>query len=107
MIYQPHGNSGFLGHSARLGCNKCVKEFPTESFGKKPDFSGYERTEWEVRTKDKHKQVCSRLLQCNSKSQLESLETESGIRYSIMIDLPLFDPISFVLHIICTFTYVS
>lgn len=98
---------GFLGHSARLGCNKCVKEFPTESFGKKPDFSGYERTEWEVRTKDKHKQVCSRLLQCNSKSQLESLETESGIRYSIMIDLPLFDPISFVLHIICTFTYVS
>ena len=54
-----------------------------------------------------NKFVRSRLLQCNSKSQLESLETESGIRYSIMIDLPLFDPISFVLHIICTFTYVS
>ena len=87
---------GFLGHSARLGCNKCLKEFPTESFGKKPDFSGYERTEWEARTKRKHREICSKLLECNSKSQLESMESEYGIRYSVIIDLPLFDPISFV-----------
>ena len=27
---------GFLGHTARLGCSKCLKEFPTGSFGEKP-----------------------------------------------------------------------
>ena len=87
---------GFLGHTARLGCNKCLKEFPTESFGKKPDFSGYNRTDWEMRTKEKHKDACTELLKCKTKSAQESLEAENGMRYSVLIDLPLFDPISFV-----------
>ena len=87
---------GFLGHSAHFGCNKCLKEFPTESFGRKPDFSGYNRADWEMRTKEKHKDICSQLLQCDSKSAQDSLESETGIRYSVLIDLPLFDPISFV-----------
>ena len=87
---------GFLGHSARFGCNKCLKEFPTESFGRKPDFSGYNRSDWEMRTKDHHKNVCSEWLKCQTKSAREYLESSTGIRYSVLIDLPLFDPVSFV-----------
>ena len=52
------------GHTARLGYNKCLKKFPTESFGRKPDFSGYNRTDWEMRTKEKHKDACTELLKC-------------------------------------------
>ena len=48
---------GFLGHTARLGCNKCLKSFPTARFGEKPDFSGFEKT------------------------SLESLEAKYGVRY--------------------------
>jgi len=59
---------GFLGHSAHFGCNKCLTEFPTESFGKKPDFSGYNRSDWEIRTKETYKDVCSNVIQ----SQLEN-----------------------------------
>ena len=33
---------GFLGHSARLGCSKCLREFPG-GIGNK-DYSGFDRT---------------------------------------------------------------
>ena len=82
--------------ATRLGCIKCLKEFPTESFGRKPDFSGYNRSDWVVHTKDHHKSVCSDWLKCETKSAREELESESRIRYSALIDLPLFDPVSFV-----------
>jgi len=49
-----------------------------------------------VRTKDHHRSVCSDWLKCETKSAREKLESESGIRYSALIDLPLFDPVSFV-----------
>ena len=49
-----------------------------------------------MRTKEKHKDICSQLLQCVTKSAQESLESETGVRYSVLIDLSLFDPISFV-----------
>jgi len=45
---------GFLGHSAKRGCNKCLKEFPTNEFTGKNDCSGYNREEWELRTKEGH-----------------------------------------------------
>ena len=31
--------AGYLGHSARLGCTKCLKPFPTAHFGEKPGVS--------------------------------------------------------------------
>lgn len=49
--YQLHINYvAFLGHSAHFGCNKCLKEFPIESFDRKPDFSVYNRSDWEGET---------------------------------------------------------
>ena len=41
--------SGFLGHTASLGCNKCLKRFPV-NFGQSSDFSGYDRENWTQRT---------------------------------------------------------
>lgn len=34
---------GFLSFHAHHGCNRCLKSFPTQSFGDCPDFSGFDR----------------------------------------------------------------
>ena len=39
-----------LSHTAEKGCFKCHKSFPTESFGEKPDYSGFDRENWKDRT---------------------------------------------------------
>ena len=43
---------GFLGHSTRLGCSRCYKEF----FGGAGtmDYSGFDRQNWRPRTKAEH-----------------------------------------------------
>ena len=33
---------GFSNFNALYGCSKCLKQFPTDTFGKKPDYSGYD-----------------------------------------------------------------
>ncbi len=43
--------SGFVGHNARLGCNKCLKEF--ERF----NFSGYDRENWQPRVTSRAVQI--------------------------------------------------
>ena len=34
--------AGFVGHR----CYKCMKSFPTASFGEKPDYGGFDRENW-------------------------------------------------------------
>ena len=41
---------GFLTFSAKMGCNKCKKEFPRPSFDKKQDFSGFNHDSWTSNT---------------------------------------------------------
>lgn len=86
---------GFLGHSARLGCSKCLKEFPTNHFGDAPDYSGFNRDEWTPRSIGDHRKNCEDLCSCSTKSALRHLESRYGIRYSILLDLPYFDPVRF------------
>ena len=42
--------AGFLSHTAKKGCFKCLKSFPTARFGEKPDYSGFDRGNWEARS---------------------------------------------------------
>ena len=39
---------GFTGFQAKLGCSKCLKLFPSESFGDKLDYSGFNRSLWPI-----------------------------------------------------------
>ena len=52
---------GFVGHQATKGCSKCTLSFPTENFGKKPDHSNFNRSEWENRSNDKHREEICRV----------------------------------------------
>jgi hypothetical protein len=33
--------AGFVGHAALKACSRCLKSFPTGSFGEKADYSGF------------------------------------------------------------------
>lgn len=84
---------GFLAHSAALGCSKCKKRF--SAIGEcsiTRDYSGFERSDWELRTNFSHREDVQKLSQCLSKTALKSKESQLGCRYSALLDLDYFDP---------------
>lgn len=86
---------GFKGHNANLGCSRCAKVFPG-SFGEK-DMSGFDRVQWPPRDIQKHKDVCKKLKECNTLAGIQKIETETGIEYSVLVELDYFDPIRFTI----------
>ena len=89
---------GFLGHNARLGCNKCYKEFLSKdaTFADKPNYGGFNRETWEPCTESKHRDSCKEFENTTNKSQLQKMESSHGLRYSYLLELTYFDPIKFV-----------
>ena len=86
---------GFKGHSAQLGCSRCLKRFPG-SFGEKQDYSGFDRDSWLKRTNAGHRQKAKRILKCKTRSEQEKLSKQYGINYySALLDLEYFDIIRF------------
>lgn len=81
---------GFLGHTANLGCSRCLKYFPGEVGSK--DYSGFDRSEWEKRNNEQHRKAVQQVRQ-NSRTKTRQKELESllGCRYSCLLDLPYFD----------------
>lgn len=88
--------AGFLGHSADLGCLKCYKHFGTGQFGVM-DYSGFDRSQWKLRTEKQHRQDASSVELAKSKRERSKLESERGCRYSSLLALPYFDPIKMVI----------
>ena len=86
---------GFSSFNALHGCNKCLKTFPTNSFGEKPDYSGYNTSEWAARDLDLHKKLSLEHLNASTKSRQKSIEKDHDLKYSTLIDLPYFNPIRF------------
>ena len=87
---------GFLGHAAKLGCSKCYKEFTMNASGSL-NYAGYARDNWELRFSEQHRAHCEELQLAKHKTDLQSLEAKYGIRYSKLIELPLFDPMHNIL----------
>ena len=85
---------GFLSHNAKLGCNKCYKQFNVMS--KQTDFSGFNRALWEPRTAEKHRSDCLKIQSCVTKSAVRLKESELGVRPCALLNLPNYDPIQFV-----------
>ena len=46
---------GFLGHSARLGCSRCLKVFP--GMVGSIDYSGFDKENWQLRSGTEHTQA--------------------------------------------------
>lgn len=85
---------GFSGHNSRRACSKCLKLFPTENFGEQPDFSGYDRDNWKERCLADHKEHCTKHREAQTRAAQKKIEQEYGCRYSALLSLPYFDPIT-------------
>lgn len=88
---------GFLGHAATLGCNKCLKKFKRVTIpgGQRTDFSGYDFQNWEPRNFELHKDHCKQMLESTTISDLHRKESIYGVRYSVLLALPYFNPIQY------------
>ena len=78
---------GYVSHNAFRGCSRCLKEFPTRTFGEKADYSGYDRENWQQRSNDQHRQYAEMHKQCNNISSQKKIEHDHGCRYSVLLEL--------------------
>ena len=83
--------SGFVGHNAFRACSRCLKSFPTTSFGEKPDYTGFDRTNWPPRYNEVHREQSQKHKECKTAAQRKVIEREYGCRYSILLELPYYD----------------
>ena len=89
---------GFFNHNATLGCNKCLKKFThttTANGGTVTDYSGYNRENWEIRNCTSHRKQAEELKKEKTPTALENAESKAGLRHSILLSLPYFDPVRF------------
>ena len=84
--------AGFLGHAATKGCNHCGKSFPGSVCEKL--YGGFDRESWPTRSKQEHMQQCEEIERATTKTEKELLERAYGVRYSVLLELPYFDPFS-------------
>ena len=82
---------GFLGHTANLGCSKCLVKF-SEGFNKQ-NYSNFDRETWVLRSNTQHRGDIKKVMEARNKTNLAKLESEYGCRYSVLLDLPYFDPV--------------
>ena len=85
---------GFLSHNAAYGCNKCLKKFNVR-FGSRGDYSGFDRENWVLRTAQQHRQQVDEVCTHVTKTALRACESKYGVRFSALLSLPYFDPITF------------
>jgi len=88
---------GFSGHSAALGCSKCLKKFPSIIVGgkKRRDYSGYNMETWPSRNLEVHRQKSNEYKNAKTQSDQASIVKDHGVRYSCLNELPYFDVIRF------------
>ena len=82
---------GFANYNAVRGCSKCLKEFPTEKFGMKPDFSGFEPENWVCRDLDAHKTKALAAKSAPTASERRSIEKSYGAKYTELLKLTYLD----------------
>lgn len=83
---------GFLGHAATKGCNKCMKTFDG-GVGEK-NYGGFDMSLWEDRNLEVHKEIVKKIVRSKTKTSREKLEKEYGVRYSVLLELAYFDPVT-------------
>ena len=81
---------GFMGHAAFKGCSRCLKTFPTSSFGEKPDYSGFDVLQWPKRSLEIHRQKEMAWKHAKSVAECNYIEKEFGVRYTELPRLPYF-----------------
>ena len=82
---------GFSSHSAKRGCSKCLKTFECQSFGSKPDYSGFDRSSWKARSHTDHIDILNQIARKKTIIEKNELQRHWGVRHSDLLRLPYFD----------------
>lgn len=85
---------GFLSHNAKHGCSRCLKEFSVQRFGDYPDYSGFNRSEWETRSHALHVWYALKHKEAKTEEQRKKIEAIHGARYTSLYELPYYNAIS-------------
>ena len=72
---------GFVGHRGKRGCNRCFKLFPTQHFGDTPDYSGFNKSEWEPRSHAVHVWYSHQQEAAKTEVERKTIESTYGARY--------------------------
>ena len=91
---------GFAGHSASMGCSKCMKKFTYLHPHNKLDYSGFNCTHWKQRTLEDYKLHSAEFLSANTKSKQSEVIKKYGVRHIVLLQLPYFNIVRF--HVIDT-----
>ena len=86
---------GFVGHAALTGCSRCLRNFETARFSEKPNYGGFNPSEWPERTPEQHKQKGVEWKLAKTQTERQRIERESGVRYTELLRLPYFDSARF------------
>ena len=89
---------GFSNFNAVRDCSKCLKVFPTERFGTKPDYSGYNLETWTSRDLATHVRNAIASSDACTAAERRKIKQTNGCKYLKLLELPAFNIISF--HII-------
>ena len=54
---------------------------------------GFDRSAWPPRTDEKHWHDVQKINACKNKISRVKMESEVGCRYSVLLELPYFDPV--------------
>lgn len=66
------------------------------SFGSPTNYSGCNRESWLLRTERLHRQQCMEIAREMTKTGVQRVEGKYGVRCSVFLGLPYYDPITFV-----------
>ena len=88
---------GIVGHSALMGCSRCKKKFPTENFGEKADYSGFDVSEWTERSNEDQKKYAYEHLTATTATKQKKIEREQGVKYSVLNELPYYNTVRFMI----------
>lgn len=84
---------GFLAHSARLGCNKCKREFGPPGRGAS---SFHDFSPGDPRTNQEHREQATLVKQGRTKQDRSEMERETGVMYTELLRLSYYQPIRFL-----------
>ena len=90
--------AGFTSFSSFHACHKCKKRFGELSGtgNHARDFTDFDDEDWVRRTCDEHREEAQVWRQAANKARRKELEDKNGTRWSVLLDLPYFDPIRHV-----------
>ena len=78
---------GFTNFNGLKGCSKCLKEFPTEHFGEKPNYGGFNTDRWIPRDFGVQRSKAFEAKIAHTASERKNIERSHGVKYSKLLDL--------------------